>query len=150
VGDRANVCVVMDHEGGYSGSVYFYTHWHGAELPRLVQRALGRRQRWDDPAYLARIIFSEMIRDDVGGETGFGISLEVQDNEYPLLVVDARRNNMQVHILPASREGTMPGDVPDFQDHEKYPCWSFGEFVAVTTKDLVQAWASVPVRDVRE
>lgn len=41
-----------------------------------MQEALRRgRDRWGDPSYLTRVIFSEMIQDEVFEVTGFGISV---------------------------------------------------------------------------
>lgn len=55
-------------------SVALYSHWDGDDLPAVVAYALHRgRSRWADPPYLARIIFSEIIRDDVDGLIGYGI-----------------------------------------------------------------------------
>lgn len=79
MGDRANVKIVSKH----TGTVYLYTHWSGSELPQTVQQALRRgAERWDDPAYLARIVFCEMIKGEaLDGLTGYGISQECGDGE---------------------------------------------------------------------
>ena len=70
MGDRRNVVVEFDNET----SVALYTHWSGSELPQTLASALLRGQdRWTDPTYLTRIIFSEMIRDSVMDTTGYGI-----------------------------------------------------------------------------
>lgn len=69
MGDRATI-EIQDN----GRSVYLYTHWRGSEIKTILRSALARRQRWNDAAYLTRIIFSEMIKDDIAGETGFGIS----------------------------------------------------------------------------
>jgi hypothetical protein len=102
MGDRGNIVLhygthkTRDGEREYD-PVYLYTHWHGSELPAILARALDRgRERWDDPSYLARIIFSEMVGSDeqdawpgiaAPGTTGFGISPWAPDNEHPLLHV---------------------------------------------------------------
>ena len=88
MGDRANV-VVLDE--GSDNAVFLYTHWSGTVLPSLLKRALDRKQRWDDGAYLTRIIFCEMVKGYESDETGFGISAHICDNEHPLLVVDVGR-----------------------------------------------------------
>jgi len=80
MGDRANVLI----EG-----VYMYTHNQGSELPKIVQAALKRRERWDDGPYLARIIFFEMIRENPGASTGHGLSSWCGDGDYRILKVDA-------------------------------------------------------------
>jgi len=83
MGDRANV--VVQSRGK---RVYLYTHWRGYDLPSILQDALKRgRSRWDDAPYLARIIFQDMVGNNQE-TTGFGISAELGDNEYSLLVCD--------------------------------------------------------------
>jgi hypothetical protein len=87
MGDRGQVVV---KEG--DSEVYFYSHWTGSELPRDVARALVRAKgagRLDDGPYLARIVFCEMIRgDNFDSTTGFGISSNDMDSEYPNIVID--------------------------------------------------------------
>lgn len=88
MGDRANVKVI---EG--ESTVYLYTHWTGTNLPGVLQAALkhaGQDQsRWNDGAYLARIIFCAMISCEASqSKTGFGISSVVGDGEDRILTVD--------------------------------------------------------------
>ncbi len=83
MGDRANICF---HDDG--GTIYFYTHWEGEELQNTLRAALIRgKDCWGDNAYLARIIFCEMIKNNVLGLTGYGISTYLGDNEHPLIHV---------------------------------------------------------------
>lgn len=71
--------------------IFFYSHWGGSELPQIVADALKRGEsRWDDEAYLARIIFSELVKDEVLEPTGYGIAPFQPDNEHPVVEVDAR------------------------------------------------------------
>lgn len=91
MGDRANVCVITPRHD----PIFLYCHWGGTYLPHTVADALRRgADRWDDYPYLARIIFSEMIKDDVMETTGYGISTEILDNEYPIVVVDSADNSI--------------------------------------------------------
>lgn len=53
--------------------VFLYTHWGSKEIEDTVRKALQRRQRWTDPEYLARIVFSQMTRGYEESNTGFGI-----------------------------------------------------------------------------
>lgn len=86
MGDRGNVQV---KENVSDSGVFFYSHWYGSELPQRVATALKRgRSRWGDTAYLARIIFCEIVKDEINGETGYGISTQECDPEYPLIVVN--------------------------------------------------------------
>jgi hypothetical protein len=88
--------------------LYFYTHWDGEKLPQILKAALIRgNYRWDDDPYLARIIFCEMIKNDVMGETGFGISTYECDNNHENLIVNVDHQTVQ------------------WQDHT----WSFAEYI---------------------
>jgi len=89
MGDRGNIKV---------GKVYLYTHWGGSNLKTVLKKALSRKQRWNDEAYLTRIIFCEMIIEEEQGlneETGFGISTKIQDNENPILEVDVEHQEIK-------------------------------------------------------
>jgi len=90
MGDRGNIKV---------GKVYLYTHWGGSEIPEILKKALVRGMgRWNDEPYLTRIIFCEMIKDDVMGDTGYGISTHICDNEHEILEVDC--NTQTVNGIP--------------------------------------------------
>lgn len=72
MGDRAQVHI---HNGNKDRIVVLYTHWSGTELPETVKTSLIRgKNRWDDSAYLARMVFCDMVRDDPDGESGYGIA----------------------------------------------------------------------------
>ena len=85
IGDRGNFKI---------GDIYLYTHWNGIYLKSILQEALKRHQRWTDEAYLTRIIFCTMIKDDVMSETGYGISTHICDNEHPILEVDVKNQKI--------------------------------------------------------
>ena len=91
MGDRANI-QIRESEGG---KIYFYTHWSGTELPNILAKALDRgRDRWGDEQYLSRVIFSEMIKNDILETTGFGISTYRGDDNHPDLIVDYSTNKI--------------------------------------------------------
>lgn len=104
MGDRGNV-VIIDHEGD---GVSLYSHWGGSALVETVRTALDRQQRWDDPAYLARIVFCEMLRTGgeppLGGELGFGISVYrgVDNGNHDDIVVDTRTCEVRIGKLKMS------------------------------------------------
>lgn len=90
VGSRANIAVRFGSDVADKEAVFLYTHWNGYMLPGVLASALDSneaRARWNDPPYLARIVFEHMIRGASDFETGFGISTRIGDNEYPLLVL---------------------------------------------------------------
>ena len=105
MGDRRNVKVVDNN----NTEVYLYTHWGGYNLPLVVQETLARRERWDDAPYLARMIFCAMMGGDQHGSTGFGISANLQDTNYP---------GREVEIYTSIKEITIGKN-----------SWTFEEFI---------------------
>ena len=122
MGDRSNV-VVKDGQS----QVWLYGHWNGESYVNDTQAALARRVRWNDPSYLARIIFDQLTDGQHGEETGFGISTSIGDNNRPILVVDVRRQI--IYLLP-KRTLTPDGIVPN--DYEPSERWTFEEFAVAT------------------
>ncbi len=90
MGDRRNVVLRFETKdelnlGMELPAIYLYVHWMGQELPEIVQRSIARaKDRWGDESYLARVIASDVFS-AVGIEatTGAGLSLELQDTDYP-------------------------------------------------------------------
>jgi hypothetical protein len=84
MGDRGQVRLVS--EG--SPDIYLYTHWNASSLMEVVADALKRgKGRWNDDEYLNRIIFSEMIKDDVMSETSFGIGTSQHEDVWRVVTV---------------------------------------------------------------
>jgi hypothetical protein len=101
MGDRSNIQVI--HPNGES--VWLYGHWLGEENVRIVEEAILEGRRVSDPAYFTRILFTKMLKyidPDLTGESGLGISTEMQDNDAgnDVVVVDYRRT---VRDMPAVR-----------------------------------------------
>ena len=87
MGDRSNVSIV----GEWDGATVLYSHWGGTGLFESVQNALHSdlaRGRWNDSSYLRRIIFQAILNEDGLNSTGFGLSGQLPDNEYRVLVLD--------------------------------------------------------------
>lgn len=85
MGDRSNI-VVQESNGN---RIFLYGHWMGEDSINIVHNVLKRGERLGDTAYLTRIIFCEMVKGDMDGDTGYGISTSMCDNDgYPLIVVD--------------------------------------------------------------
>lgn len=83
MGERSNIAIVqMD-----GTRVWLYGHWMGNES--LTHAVAGLKSgRSTDDSYLARVIFTSMVKGDIGGETGYGITTYITDNEYPVVVID--------------------------------------------------------------
>lgn len=92
MGARTNVCLNFPPEwkdDEKPDPIYFYSHWAGESMPFIVARALDRgRDRWDDPQYLARIIFDEMIRGLEHENAGAGIAPWPGEEQYNTVYVD--------------------------------------------------------------
>ena len=95
MGCRGQVKVI----GEYSGDVYLYSHWRAIDLPGIVWEVLSKRQRWDDSEYLARMIFSEMIKDELDEETGYGIGTKEHGDIEILVTVNCIANTIKVMII---------------------------------------------------
>lgn len=104
MGDRSNIVIESNtYERNDEGKtvksdterVYLYAHWSGSDVIESAIHGL-ESGRGDDPAYLARIIFQHMIRDDGESETGFGISASEQDNEHPIIVINADEQRVSI------------------------------------------------------
>ena len=87
MGMRRNIALAFDD----ASTIYLYTHWGAEGLEETLREALLRgKDRWRDPSYLARIIFFEMIQDEVLRTTGYGIAPYPIDEEYPTIKVDLK------------------------------------------------------------
>lgn len=97
MGMRQNIALIFE---GTTGTIYVYSHWGGgptrrdSELHARLKKALARKERWDDEGYLARIIISEVIRDALDEETGYGIQPYEVDPEFPTIKVDLAKQTV--------------------------------------------------------
>lgn len=92
MGDRSNIAIKYST----GDTVYLYGHWMGEDNEKIVEDALVHSGRVEDESYFARVLFSRMIGDnaiDWHGETGYGISPYMVDNEYPIVWVDYSQKN---------------------------------------------------------
>lgn len=64
-------------------SLNLYSHWGGYDRFLDLARALQAAQpRWTDENYAARIIVSQLIGEQWGSETGFGLWASKEDGHY--------------------------------------------------------------------
>jgi hypothetical protein len=98
MGSRGNIFMVQHPSNGVASGVgiFMYSHYSGHALPEILQTVLKRNVRWNDEPYLARMIFSAMIKDDVSGELGAGLSTYLCDYNYPILVVNSEEQTVSV------------------------------------------------------
>jgi len=88
MGDRAQV--LIKDEG-----VYLYTHWGASKLEEVVRRALERgKSRWNDPEYLARIIFCEMVKGREMELTGYGIGTKQYCDAWRIIEIDCENQKV--------------------------------------------------------
>lgn len=133
MGDRAYILVLDNHSPRHPVSgVYFYCQQGGRDLPILLQQVLARRQRWDVPAHLSRMIFNAMTRGKEESDMGFGISSTPFETEYNALVVDIE---MQ-HILICDDEVLHTRGIEDATIGR----WSFEDFLNSDCLPIRKVW----------
>ncbi len=126
MGDRANVAILQHRETSSAGAVFLYTHSLGCSLPFIVRDALRRgKERWDQESYLARIIFSEMIQDDLWDDAGFGIATYIPDNQHAIIVIDCVKLTI----------GFTNGELD-----RCYKLWGFDQYIHVPEEQLERAY----------
>lgn len=98
MGDRAMTEIKTEE-----GSLYFYTHSYGFNLPTIANAALEKAQkRIGDDSYATRIVLDSLIK-DCGArdqETGAGIMLSpCHEDEYngdrPSVIIDLVNNRVE-------------------------------------------------------
>lgn len=100
MGDRAMAEIKVNQ-----GSLYFYTHWSGFNLPRIAEAALAKAQpRIGDDSYALKIVVDALIegsgtRDK---ETGGGLMLvadheDEYNNNKPSVIIDLVENKVLIH-----------------------------------------------------
>src|SRR5688500_11352391 len=121
MGERGNVFFADQVDGNELRGMYFYTHFGGEGLPFVVKAALERgKSRWSDSAYLARIVFCEFVEGDVRGETGYGLSTVLCDNEHTIVRINAMQERVSFHEEGSEANAADAGTAS----------WSFEEFLA--------------------
>jgi len=156
MGDRSNI--VIEDRGE---RVYLYGHWMGSGSIGHVVRGL-RSGRTADGPFLARIVFCSMVGRNTAGETGYGISASITDNQNPVLVIRAGegpavwledRDGTRVSrvfsrdefLEVAERSSWRDCDPFDAQsDHEAHD-WPFAPFLEDAPDPVLADW----VRDTR-
>lgn len=82
--------------------VYLYTHWGADSMVNDLKRILatrGVRGRWNDDEYLARIIFSQMVKNDIDGTTGYGIGSSEHGDIEKLITINCEKQTIKVQYI---------------------------------------------------
>jgi hypothetical protein len=121
MGNRNSIVIQeQDAYGVDANPLYLYSHWHGQELDQVVATALNRgRSRRNDSAYLTRIIVSDLLREDLDGTTGFGISQIPQDHDDSnhMIFINFRTHGLE--IRRNNQTYTLEEFVAEFSDIAK-------------------------------
>jgi hypothetical protein len=96
MGDRIVFTIKQDKDL----SVNLYSHWGGYDRFVDLARALKAAEpRWNDGSYATRIIVSQLIGDQWGEETGFGLWASSSDGAYggdhPDIIIDLVNRTVQ-------------------------------------------------------
>ena len=95
MGARANIVSRSGNE-----QVVMYSHWDGQEIVEIARRGIEKAVdagRGDDWQYFNRILFCELIKNDVDGSTGFGLSQEVHDGGDGLVEINLDSQTVSVN-----------------------------------------------------
>jgi hypothetical protein len=119
MGDRSNI--VIEEAGA---RVWLYGHWMGASSIGHAAHGL-RSDRVHDAPYLARIIFSSMVRADIDSDINYGISTRMVDNQHPIIVLDVGRTTTSVRLEDSDGEQISRTFTPEeFLDLAASSSWS--------------------------
>lgn len=131
---RGNI-VVHSTDGVDHALVFLYQHCDGYDLGVLLKEVLARKARWDDPEYLARMIFSRMVKDRIDDENGFGISAHPMDANCNVLVVTPG-DAPTVALYPVGAYESL-ADICSGKDKTKpIKRWTFDKYIAESDKTL--------------
>lgn len=85
------------------GRVYLYTHNDAKGLLTIVHNTLSLKVRWDDPDYLSRMLFCEMIPEQFwSSNSGYGIGTQLYADVELLVSIDAV--NQKITLSSGSHE----------------------------------------------
>jgi hypothetical protein len=89
MGDRVVVGFRSDSLHTKERTLFLYSHWGGSSMRTdLALALLHAKPRWEDPDYAMRITISQLIGDDWGRETGYGLSVgEYATPDYDIVPV---------------------------------------------------------------
>lgn len=94
MGDRSNIFIQTNKDGGQWNGIGVYSHWHGTTLHDAALKALPKAAgRIGDESYFTRIVIHNVLLAvaDADSETGTGIwtGNYPPDNSHPILVINA-------------------------------------------------------------
>ena len=93
--------------------VVLYTHWGADEMEDDVRDVMSRKKRWTDPAYLSRMIFSRMIRNDIDGEHNYGIMTDNIGDAEKEIIIDCDRQEIIVKGIESNITYTFDDFIDD-------------------------------------
>jgi len=135
MGDRANVVMRPAYSkvaGDGPQDIWLYAHSKGPGVLGAVYETLKRRQRWDDFAYLTRMVFCAMVKGEESGETGYGISTRMMDNEHDILVLDEATKTVSLFAEKDLENGALPVEF----EGKVIKAWTFEEFASLSEDDV--------------
>jgi hypothetical protein len=138
MGDRSNI--VIEDRGE---RVYLYGHWMGSTSIGHVVHGLNS-SRTADGSFLARIVFCSMLGRNTEGETGFGISASITDNQNPVLVIRAGEEPL---VWLEDRDGTRVSRVFDrdeFLERSERSSWRECDPFDMTVDHAAHDWPFEP------
>lgn len=79
------------------GRIYLYSHDRARNLLANVHNVLSKEIRWDDPDYLSRMIFCEIVPEEYWyNDEGFGIGTQLYADTEILISLDTVKETITV------------------------------------------------------
>lgn len=97
--------------------VYLYTHSNAKSLVGSVHGTLSKKKRWDDPDYLSRMIFCDMIPPDKwDSDRGYGIGTDLCSSVNILVSIDIAKQIITISSA-ANKIDAIKTTIEDFVDN---------------------------------
>lgn len=101
---------------GPFGSVFLYAE-EGKGIIGALHRALSKEKRWNDPDYLSRIIFCQMVPEkEWDGTNKFGIGTEMYANIDIFVTIDTITENITIQARGSSLQDRYKMSFQNFID----------------------------------
>ena len=99
---------------GPFGSVFLYAE-EGKGIIGALHAALSKKQSWNDPDFLSRIIFCEMVpKDDWERTSGFGIGTEMYANIDIFVSIDSVSEELSIQAMDAGLQDKLKMSFDEF------------------------------------
>lgn len=89
----------------YGGTIYLYTHEGAHSLLKDIYEVMLKKKRWDDPGYLSRMIFCNMLPiEKWDDDKGFGIGNRLYEDIVLLATLNMKKGTIKLQLTAEKHE----------------------------------------------